>query len=125
MRSLKALVVVMGILIALVSGLLVYGLMQRSTDPNFSFFAKAPSATVSPAAPATPSAPLATNPVSGSVPFGDVTVRLPAGCTIEDMRPDGGRLFVRVGPAGACTQIVVVDLASGKVLGNVKFWNAP
>jgi hypothetical protein len=123
MRALKTLVVIMGVLIVLVSGFLVYGLMQRSSDPNFSFFGKAqPKA----AATSGPAVPLATDSAAGLAPFGDVTVRLPAGCTVEDMKPDGGRLFVRVGPAsGACSQIVVVDLASGKVLGNVKFWNAP
>ena len=116
MHSLKALVIVMGVLIATVSGLLVYGLAQRSSDPAFSFFGTA----TAPAAPAAAETP------SGTAPFGDVTVRLPAGCQVEDMRPDGGRLFLRVGPAaGACAQIVVIELATGRVLGNVKFWNAP
>lgn len=122
MRSLKALVVVMGILIVAVSGLLVYGLVQRSSDPGFSFFgtAKAPAAPAAQPTPVQPTAPAVL------APFGDITVRLPAGCQVEDMKPDGGRLFLRVGPAGgACAQVIAVDLASGRVLGNVKFWNAP
>jgi hypothetical protein len=119
MRSLKGLVIAMGVFIILGTGLLVYGLVQRASDPGFSFFGKAP-------APAAQPATIAGSGPAGATPFGDVTVRLPAGCEVVDMKPDGDRLFVRVGPAaGACSQIVVVELASGRVLGNVKFWSAP
>lgn len=119
MRALKGLVIGMGVFIILGTSLLVYGLVQKASNPDFSFFGPAKT----PAAQA--AAPAGVVP-SGTAPFGDVTVRLPAGCTVEDMKPDGGRLFVRVGPAaGACSRIVVIELAGGKVLGNVNFWNAP
>lgn len=117
MRALKALVIGMGVLIVLVMGVMAYGLTKKASDPDFSFFdfARQPAA----AGPDT-----AANTRAGA-PFGDVMVPLAPGCRVEDMRPDGNRLFLRVGPAdGACQQIVVIDLASGKILGNVKVWNA-
>ncbi len=114
MRALKALVIGMGVLIALVMGVMAYGLMKKASDPDFTFFDFARK-------PAAASATVATTATA----FGDIMLPLAPGCRIEDMRPDGGRLFLRIGPAdGACQQIVVIDLASGKVMGNVKVWNA-
>jgi len=115
MRALKALVIGMAVLIVLVMGLMAYGLTKKASDPDFTFFDvagnKAPAATVEHATLA---------------PFGDVVLPLAPGCRIEDMRPDGGRLFLRVGPdEGTCPRIVVIDLSTGKVLGNVKVWSAP
>lgn len=117
MRALKALVIGMGVLIALVMGVMAYGLMKKASNPDFTFFdfARQPVA----------AAPAAVADIRPGAPFGDVLLPLGPGCRIEDMRPDGGRLFLRVGPAdGACQQIVVIDLASGKIMGNVKVWNA-
>ena len=117
MHALKALVIGMGVLIALVMGVMAYGLMKKASDPDFTFFdfARRPAA----------AAPGAVADIRPGAAFGDVLVPLGPGCRIEDMKPDGNRLFLRVGPAdGACQQIVVIDLASGKIMGNVKVWNA-
>ncbi|MBT3359127.1 MAG: hypothetical protein HN403_05815 [Rhodospirillales bacterium] len=110
MQALKSLVIGMGLLIVVGMVLLVYGLIQRSSDPEFSFFGLKddPTETAEP-----------------GKPFGDITVKLAEGCRVEDMRPDDGTLFVRVGPAGSCARIIAIDLASGKTLGNVNFWTAP
>jgi hypothetical protein len=117
MGALKGLVIGMGVLIVLVMGVIAYGLTRKAADPDFTFFDFAGKTTA-----AAPAAVAAGGP---STPFGDVMLPLAPGCRIEDMRPDGGRLFLRVGPAeGACPQVVVIDLASGKVLGNVKVWSA-
>jgi hypothetical protein len=51
-------------------------------------------------------------------PFGDIVVPGP-GCAIADVRPDGDRLYMRLGPTGPCARVVVVDLAAGRVLGTV------
>ncbi|WP_316979801.1 hypothetical protein [Shumkonia mesophila] len=111
MHALKALVIGMGVLIALVMGVMAYGLMKKASDPDFTFFDFA--------------RPPAAADIRPGAAFGDVLVPLGPGCRIEDMKPDGNRLFLRVGPAdGACQQIVVIDLASGKIMGNVKVWNA-
>lgn len=117
MRALKTLVIGMGVLIALVMGVMAYGLMKKASNPDFTFFdfARQPAAAM----------PDAVADIRPGVPFGDVMLALAPGCRIEDMQPDGGRLFLRVGPAdGTCQQIVVIDLASGKIMGNVKVWNA-
>ena len=117
MRALKALVIGMGVLIALVMGVMAYGLMKKASDPDFTFFdfARQP----------VEAAPDVAAEIRPGAPFGDILLPLGPGCRIEDMRPDGGRLFLRVGPDdGACQQIVVIDLASGKIMGNVKVWNA-
>ncbi len=116
MQALKGLVIGMGVLIVIVTIFLVYGLIQKGSDPDFSFFGlkgdAAPTARQADAAPTLR-------------PFGDITVPLASGCRVEDMRPENGRLFVRIGPEGSCARIVAIDLASGKVLGNVTFWTAP
>ena len=114
MQGLKALVIGMGVLIVVGMIILVYGLVQKASDPEFSFFGKAEKAETA--------APVSDK--TGPVPFGDISVRLPAGCRVEGMEPDGGTLYVLVGPEGSCTQVIAIELASGRVLGNVKFWNA-
>ena len=112
MQGLKALVIGLGILIVIGMVILVYGLVQKASNPDFTFFGdgKKATATVSDAAPGLP-------------PFGDISVRLPAGCQVDSMQPDNGTLFVLVGPEGSCTQIIAIELATGRFLGNVKFWN--
>lgn len=112
MQGLKALVIGLGVLIVAGMIILVYGLVQKASDPDFSLFGKAENT----------EAPASDKIVPA--PFGDISVRLPAGCRVEGMEPDGGTLFIRVGPEGSCTQIIAIELASGRVLGNVKFWNA-
>ncbi|MBL6928220.1 MAG: hypothetical protein ISR44_03530 [Rhodospirillales bacterium] len=110
MQALKSLVIGMGLLIVVGTILIVYGLIQRSSDPEFSFFG---------------STDVKTETAAPGRAFGDITVPLASGCRIEDMRPDDGKLFVRVGPEGSCARIIAIELASGKVLGNVTFWTAP
>ena len=63
--------------------------------------------------------------VAGRVPvartFGDVSLSLPPDTVIVTLVADGGRLFVLVeSPAGAATRrIIVLDAATGAVLGTV------
>lgn len=111
MQGLKALVIGMGILIVIGMIILVYGLVQKASDPDFSFFGDGKKA----AAPSSDTAP-------DAAPFGDITVRLPTGCRVDGMQADNGKLFVLVGPEGPCTQIIAIEPATGRILGNVKFW---
>ena len=118
MQALKSLVIGMGLLIVVGTILIVYGLIQRSSDPEFSFFGLKGDD-----APTTRTVQADADTILR--PFGDITVPLASGCRIEDMRPDDGQLFVRVGPEGSCARIIAIELSSGKVLGNVTFWTAP
>ena len=113
MQALKGLVMGMGVLIVIGMILLVYGLIQKASDPDFTFFGNSGPAAVEKGAE------------TASPAFGDVVVPLAAGCEAIDMRAERNRLFVRIGPAGACARIVAIDLTSGKILGNVTFWEKP
>lgn len=100
MNILKAVVIGMAVLIVLGTGLLVYGLVERSVNGE---------ATQALPPPAEPPAT-----------FGVVALPLAEGCTIADMAVEHGRLYVRTEPAGSCARIYVLDAASGTVLGSVE-----
>jgi hypothetical protein len=95
MRSLKALVIFMGLLIVAGLGLVVYGMVSQVSDM--------PEATAG---------------------FDEAEVPLPTGCSVVETRVDGDRLVVRTdGPDGfePCQRIIIIDLESGEVLGRVRF----
>lgn len=118
MQALKTLVAGLGLLIVVGSGVLIWGLYQKATDPDFkmfSFGAGAPD----PAAPPRPSAPAAAPSGAADRPFADVDLGLPATCEIADMQVAAGRLFLRIGGGPACERIVAVDAADGRVLGTI------
>lgn len=110
MQLLKSLVIGMGVLILVGLALLAYGIVQKTRDPGWRM--------VSPP-PAQP-APAASGAAPAARAFGDVNLRLPEGCAIEALRPDGERLYLTIGPAGPCARVVVVDVARGRVLGTIK-----
>ena len=126
MRVLKGLVIGMGLLIAAGMALFAYGLYQKITDPGFTFFAGepgdgAPAAVpaASPAADTTPAPAPAPAAVAPPAAFGTIAVPLPAGCSLARVIPEGDRLYLRIGPAGRCERVVVVDVATGSVLGTI------
>lgn len=100
----------MGLLIAVGMALFAYGLYQKIADPEFTFFpgetGNGPPVTVVPRLPA-PGA------------FGTIAVPLPEGCVLARVIPEGDRLYLRIGPAGRCERVVVVDVATGSVLGTI------
>ncbi len=99
-QAVKALVIGLGVLIILSFGLLIYGFMTKLTGS-----ATKPAATAGPV-----------QPVAG---FGQARLPLPPECRVEDIRPDGERLYVRTGPAEVCERIVVLDAATGNHLGTI------
>ena len=118
MQALKTLVAGLGLLIVIGSGVLVWGLYQKATDPDFkmfSFGAAAPDR----AATAQPSVPAAAPASAVGRPFADVDLGLPATCEIADMQVAAGRLFLRIGGGPGCERIVAVDPADGRVLGTI------
>ena len=122
MRVLKGLVIGMALLIAVGMALFAYGLYQKIADPEFTFFpgetgdgAAAPAPAPAPAA--APAAPAPRLAAPGA--FGTIAVPLPEGCVLARVIPEGGRLYLRIGPAGRCERVVVVDVATGSVLGTI------
>jgi hypothetical protein len=104
MQALKALVIFMAVLILAGMALLVYGLVTRTGGDDRRGEAAAPPA---PAA---------------AVDFGTLELALPDGCTLAATELAGDRLVIRFNGQAerGCQQLVVVDLASGQVLGRVK-----
>ena len=107
MQAIKALVIGLGILIVAGIALLAYALYARVTDPEF----KLMKAERQQAASAR-----ATQRAEG---FGQASLALPEGCGIVEMLPDGKWLYLRIGPAGACERVVIVDPSSGRVHGSI------
>ena len=111
-RALKVLVALMSTLLVLGMVLLIYGLLRKGVNGEA---AKNPV------------------PVSPPVAFGDQALPLPPGCAVVEMRPDGDRIYLRLGPDGGpgggpggdCARIIVVDTASGRLLGTLMPGAAP
>lgn len=107
MQAIKALVIVLGILIVAGIVLLVYAFYARTTDPEFRLMkSERQQAATS----------RATQRNEG---FGQANLALPEGCEMADMQPEGKWLYVRIGPAGPCERIVIVDPSSGRVHGSL------
>lgn len=107
MRALKAIVIGMGAMIVAAIVLIAYGLYKKSVDPSWRLFGPKTQATET----APPSAP--------ALPFGDIRLDIPSGCRIIDVRPDGRRAYVLIGPDAPCSAVIVVDTATGQVLGRI------
>ena len=111
MHVLKGLVIGLGLLIAAGMALFAYGLYQKIADPEFTFFP----AETGDAPPVAAVPPVAAAPGA----FGTIAVPLPEGCVLARVIPEGDRLYLRIGPTGRCERVVVVDVATGSVLGTI------
>ncbi len=105
----------MALLIAAGMALFAYGLYQKIADPEFTFFPAEPGD--APPVAAAPAALAPRLPAPGA--FGTIAVPLAEGCVLARVIPEGGRLYLRIGPAGRCERVVVVDVATGSVLGTI------
>jgi hypothetical protein len=107
MQAIKALVIGLGILIVAGIALLAYAFYARMNDPEFKLMRterqQASSARASQRAEG----------------FGQTSLGLPEGCGIVEVQPDGKWLYLRVGPAGACERVLIVDPLSGRVHGSL------
>jgi hypothetical protein len=112
MQALKALVIFMGILIVIGIGVVIVTIYQR-LGARFAVEEAAPKAEL--ARPAHVAAPA----------FGAKDVALPAGAVVEEMATSGERLILRLRLEGGGRQILVLDLADGKVLGTLNLETAP
>ncbi len=95
MQALKAIVVILGILIVISFGLLIYGFYSRMTDPDFTIVRSGEKT------------------VEAGPRVGQITV--PDGCSVAEMTPSNDRLFVRLsGGEPTCNRILIVDIDSGR-----------
>ncbi len=106
MPLLKSVVIGLGVLIFLGLGLLAYGFIQKANNPDWRLLSSAPA--------------------TGAAwkPFGTLKLGLPEGCVITDVRPEGGLVYLSIGPeSGSCNRIIVVDTSrsrgQGRVLGTI------
>jgi hypothetical protein len=112
MQALKALVIFMGVVIVIgvaVVGVTIYNRMNRLGET-------APTSEATADSQATPPA-VATGETLPA--FGDTSVPLPDGCRVVEMVPAGNRLLLHVGSPPRCNSILVVDLATGSLLGSI------
>jgi hypothetical protein len=114
MQALKALVIVMGVLIVAGTTVVVVTIYNRMQ--TLGEVAPAPAATPAP----TPAPAVASSPTpAGPLPvFGDAPVAVPDGCRVVEMVPAGERLMLRLCRVARCNRILVLDLATGAVLGS-------
>jgi len=96
MRALKALVIFMGVLILAGMGLVGYGIVKRTAIPERP-------------APATAAARA----------YGPVEISLPSGARIARTRTSGERLIVELELAGGGERLLVLDLATGGLVGTI------
>lgn len=122
MSALKSAVILMGVAIAVLMTLTIYGLYQKSQDPDFKFFDLSGNGKT--AAQSIPNAPVSGSPANidgTSTAFGDVTLDLPPSARIISATSSAQRLTVIVATDGnRANEVWVVDLATGQILGRVK-----
>ncbi|WP_119460226.1 DUF6476 family protein [Rhodospirillaceae bacterium SYSU D60014] len=103
MQALKALVIIMGIMIIAGVAVVVVTIYNRLGG-----MAEEP-------------APTASAPAPAPANFGEAALAVPAGCRVTSTAAAGDRLILQLGPensaAGACAQILVLDMETGSLLG--------
>ncbi len=101
MQALKALVIGMGVLILVAMAVLAVTVYKRATAPG--------DETVTEAGPRAGG--------TSSLSFGAVDLPIPEGAHVEAMEADDGRLMLKLRLNDGSTRIMVVDPASGALLG--------
>ena len=96
MKPLVALVIIMGVLIVAGLVVVVVTIVSRMGSGN---------ATASRAAAA---------------PFAAVDLPIPAGCEVKETTTADDRLILRLGSGERCNQLLIVDMATGRLLGTLR-----
>jgi hypothetical protein len=60
-----------------------------------------------------------TSRLRGNAALGSIDLAIPAGCQVVETVPATDRLILRLGTGERCNQIIIVDMASGKLLGRL------
>ncbi|MFC1673658.1 hypothetical protein ACFL12_05845 [Pseudomonadota bacterium] len=124
MNALKGIVLLMGVAIAVLMTLIIYGMYQKSQNPDFTFFDSSGDAEKQATAPTIPEAPLAGAPtVQQAAPtqaFRDINIDLPQGASISGASASGNQMVLLIALSDGATEVWVIDLATGQTLGKVK-----
>lgn len=103
MQALKAIVIFLGILILAGTTVVAVTIVKRlgGTAETSTESGAEPRAVVRPAG------------------FGEASVAIPEGCRVEALDTAGERLVLRLGSGGRCEQILILDMATGSLLGRL------
>ena len=104
MQFLKGIVIILGILIVIGVGLLSYGLIKKTTDPNWKFFSS--------------SKKLKSEPAINAYPI--INLNLPKDCKIINASPEGTKVFLSITGTSICNKVIVVDTLKGKIITTIK-----
>lgn len=96
MKGLLALVIIMGVLIVIGSVVVVVTIANRMSGSKAEVAA------------------------SKATVFDTVDLPVPAGCEVVETTTADDRLILRLGTGDRCSQLLVVDLASGRHLGTIR-----
>lgn len=100
-HALKIVVIVMAVIIAIGLAAVGYGIYQKAKELD-----------------------LSSKKTSQQDGFSEKNLPIPPGCQLIDMKPDGARLYIRLGSAPGsdrkCTTILVIDTITGKTIGTLK-----
>ncbi len=122
MRWLKALVIVLAALIGLAIGLLGYGFIKRTEDPNWRLFNTAeihnPSELGAKSTSPTNQAPSSIS-AWNTAQWKDLNLGLAPDCRISQISAEGNRLILSIEPAGPCRRIMIIDMDVGRIQGTV------
>ena len=117
MGLLKALVFFLTTLIAFAIGLLGYGLIKQSENPNWRLFG-APK-NIGSTKQESSESHLSKGQPPTILPWGESNLNLSPNCYISDSQADGLWLFLTIHPIGQCHRVVIIDLNTGRVLGSI------
>ena len=114
-KALVSLVFGLGIILIGGFGLLIFGLYQRASDPDFKFFSENSDKPAQISSAANPTPRLNTNlPVNISIP-------LPTGERIKEIEASGNRIIVHITNQAKQDQIMVLDAETGAVIRRLRF----
>ena len=113
LRALKFLVIAMGAVIVIGTGVVIITIIQRA------------SAKLSDESPATQASEASTPERTPPTGFGSRTLEVPHGSRIVKMVAEGNRLIVRLDVSGGGRQIIILDTMTGARLGTIEVREAP
>jgi hypothetical protein len=97
MKPLVALVIIMGVLIVAGIVVIVVTIVSRMGGDR-----------------------TANSPVATATQFATVDLPVPAGCQVMETTTAADRLVLRLGTGERCNQVLIVDMATGRLLGTVR-----